>query len=130
MKALASSGTWDLVLAPTDVVAVGCRRVFVLKYSPGGSVDRYKARLVYKGYTQTSDIDYFEVFLPGARMNSIRILFSITVNLSWPLFQLDVKNAFLYEDLQEKVYMEQPPGYIAQGETKVCHLKKAIYGLK
>ena len=73
-----------------------------------------------KNYTQTYDIDYFETFSPFARMNSIRILFSIAVNLSWPLFQLDVKNAFLYGDLQEEVYMEQPPGYIAQGETKVC----------
>ena len=52
-------------------------------------------------------------------MNSIRILFSITVNLSWPLFQLDVKNAFLYEDLQEEVYIEQPPGYVTQGKNKV-----------
>jgi len=63
-------------------------------------------------------------------MNFIRILFSIVVNLSWPLFQLDVKKAFLYWDLQEEVYMEQPPGYVAQGETKVCRLKKTIYGLK
>ena len=62
-------------------------------------------------------------------MNSIRILLSV-VNLSWLLFQLDVKNAFIYEGLQEEVYMEQPPGYIAQGETKVCRLKTVIYGLK
>jgi len=93
-------------------------------------VDKYKAMLVAKGYTQTYDIDYFETFSPVVRMNSIRILFSIAVNLSWPLFQLDVKNAFLYGDLQEEVYMEQPPCYVAQEETKVCHLKKAIYGLK
>jgi len=63
-------------------------------------------------------------------MNSIRILFSISVNLSWPLFQLDVKNAFLYGDPQEEVYIEQNPGYAAKGETKVYRLKKVIYGLK
>ena len=90
----------------------------------------YKARLVAKGYTKTYGIDYFETFSTVARMNSIRILFSIVVNLSWPLFQLDVKNTFLYGDLQEEVYMEQPLGYVAQGVTKVCRLKKAIYGLK
>jgi len=93
-------------------------------------MDRYKAKLVAKGYTQTYSIDYFETFSPVARMNSIRILFSIDVNLSWPLFQLDVKNAFLYGDLQEEVYIEQPPGYVAQGKTKVYRLKKAINGLK
>jgi len=57
-------------------------------------------------------------------MNSTKILFSVTVNLSWPLFQLDVKNDFLYGDLQEEVYMEQPLGYVAQGENKVCCLEK------
>ena len=70
------------------------------------------------------------MFSPVTRMNSIRILFSIVINLSRPLFQLDVKNAFLYGDLWDEVYMEQPPGYVAQGENKVCRLKKAIYDLK
>ena len=56
-------------------------------------------------------------------MNTIRIIFSVAVNLLWPLCQLNVKNAFLYGDLQEKVYMEQPPGYVPQGENKVCRLK-------
>jgi len=66
-----------------------------LKYRLDGSVDRYKARLVVKGYTQTYDVDYFETFSPVTRMNSIRILFSVAVNMEWPLFQLDVKNVSL-----------------------------------
>ena len=119
-----------MVSAPTDAVIVGCRWVFTLKYRPDGSVNRYKAKLMAKWYIHTYGIDYFETFSPIVRMNSIRILFSIAVNLLWPLFQLDVKNAFLYGDLQEEMYMEQPSGYIAQGENKVCHLKKAIYDLK
>jgi len=57
-------------------------------------------------------------------------MFSIAVNMKWTLFQLDVKNVFLYGDLKEQVYMEQPPGYIAQGENTVCRLRKAIYELK
>ena len=61
-------------------------------------------------------MDYFETFLPVARLNSIRILFSIVINLSWPLFQLDVKNAFLDGDLKEEVYMEQPSGMLFRGE--------------
>jgi len=95
-----------------SIDVVGCRWVYTLKYHPDGSVDRYKARLVAKCYTQTYGMDYFETFFTVARLNFIRILFSIAVNLSWSLFQLDV-NAFLYGDLKEKVYMEQPPGYIA-----------------
>ena len=71
-----------------------------------------------KGYTQTYGIDYFGTFSQVVRMNSIRILFSIVVNLS--LFQLDLKNTLLYGGLQEEVYIEQPSGYIAQGGIKVC----------
>jgi len=81
-----------LVYAPKDVV--GCRWVYTLKYRPDSSVDRYKARLVVKEYTQTYGVDYFETFSPVAQLNSIRILFSIAINMEWPLFQLNVKNAF------------------------------------
>ena len=95
----------EVSFSTTDAVIIGCRWVFTLKYRPNGSVNRYKAMFVAKNYTQTYDIDYFETFSLVTRMNSIRILFSIAVNLLWPLFQLDVKNAFLYEDLQEEVYM-------------------------
>lgn len=72
--------------------------------------------------------DYYEAFSPTARLNYIYIFFSLAVNLSWSMYQLDVQNAFLYGDLNETVYMEQPPGYVAQEEdaTKVCCLKKAI----
>ncbi|KAL0296304.1 UNVERIFIED_CONTAM: Copia protein [Sesamum radiatum] len=106
-----------------DIVA--CRWVFTLKFRADGTLERYKARLVAKGFTQTYGVDYFETFSPVACLNSIRVLFSLTVNLSWPMYQMDIKNAFLYGDLNETVYMEQPPGYVAQGEKQrmVCKLK-------
>ena len=66
-----------------------------------------------------------------ARLNSVRNLLFVAVTQNWPLYQFDIKNAFFHGDLHEEVYMEQPPGYVAQGEShKVCRLKKAIYGLK
>ncbi|KAK4383286.1 Retrovirus-related Pol polyprotein from transposon TNT 1-94 [Sesamum angolense] len=97
-----------------------------------GTLEQYKARLVAKGFTQTYGVDYFETFSPVARLNFIRVLFSLAVNLNWPMYQMDIKNAFLYGDLNETIYMEQPAGYVAQGEKQhmVCKLKKAIYGLK
>jgi len=70
-----------LVWASTDTV-VGYRWVFILKYHQDGSVNRYKAKLIAISYTQTYDIDYFETFSPVVRMNSIRIMFSIVVNLT------------------------------------------------
>ena len=64
-------------------------------------------------------------------MNSIRVLLSLIVNLNWYLLQLDVSNTFLFGDLTEQVFMEQHPGYVAQGVTsQVCLLRRAIYGLK
>ena len=66
-----------------------------------------------------------------ARLTSVRILLSVAVTKNWSLYQLDIKNAFLHDDLHEEVYIEQPPVYVAQGEShKVCKLKKAIYDLK
>ncbi|KAL0337517.1 UNVERIFIED_CONTAM: Retrovirus-related Pol polyprotein from transposon RE1 [Sesamum calycinum] len=63
-------------------------------------------------------VDYFETFSPVARLNSIRVLFSLAINLNWPMYQMDIKNAFLYGELNETVYMEQPPSYVAQGEKQ------------
>ena len=123
--------TWTLVPRPLDANVVSCKWVYSLKYNPDGSIARYKARLVARGFSQAYGLDYHETFSPVARLSSIRVLFSIALDQSWSLHQLDVSNAFLYGDLDEQVFMEQPPGYVAQGESSaVCLLKKAIYGLK
>jgi hypothetical protein len=88
--------------------------------------------MVAKGYTQMYGINYDGTFSPVAKISSIRVLISIATNLDWPLFQLNVNNAFLHGDLSEEVYMEQPPGFVAQGESQghVYKLRKALYGLK
>ena len=89
-------------------------------------MDRYKARLVF-----TYGIDYDEIFTPVAKIGTIRTLVSCAANFSWPLHQLDVKNAFLHGNLEEEVYMEVPPGFSnKQTIGKVCKLKKSLYGLK
>ncbi|CAL2257036.1 unnamed protein product [Prunus armeniaca] len=111
---------------------VGCRWVFTVKYNVDGTVERYKARLVAKRFTQTYGVDYHDTFAHVAKMNTVRVLLSLTVNLDWTLGQFDVKNAFLHGELEEEeVYMSFPPGYRVIGETgNVCKLKKALYGLK
>lgn len=104
--------------------------MFTIKQKANETIKRYKARLVAKGFTQAYGIDYQEAFALVAKMNSICVL-SYAVNLGWPLQQLDVKNAFLYGDLEEEVYMDVSPGFSSLvTEGKVCQLKKALYGLK
>ena len=98
---------------------------------PDGQVDRLKTRLVAKAYTQQYGLDYYDTFSSVAKIAFVRLLLSMDVMLSWPIFQLDIKNVFLHGDLAEEVYIEQQPSFVAQGESGlICKLRRFLYGLK
>lgn len=107
---------------------IKCRWVYKVKFENESNIC-YKARLVAKGCAQKFGFDYTKTYAPVANMVTIRTLLSIVNQKNLFLIQMNVKTAFLNEVLNEKVFMEQPKGYI-QDKSKVCRLNKSIYGLK
>jgi len=89
----------------------GCQRLYKIKYRSDGSIKLYKARLVAKVYTQVEGINYIVTFSPTAKFTTLRCILTIETAKNWFTYQLDVKNAFLYDDLHETVYMEFPLGF-------------------
>ena len=108
---------------------VGCKWIYKIKTRFDGSIERYKAHLVAKDFTQEYEIDYEETFTPVAHISYVRALLAIAATSKWDLFQVDVKNAFLNRDLSEKFYMQLPPSLSVES-NKVCHIRRALYGLK
>ena len=125
--------SWDLENLPDDTCfnVVGCKWIFTIKRNPDGTIARYKARPVAKGFTQKPGIDYHDTFSPVVKPATIRIVLSTAVSSNWPIRQLDVNNAFLQGTLKDEVYKAQPPGFISKDNPNaVCRFRKAIYGLK
>ena len=126
MDSLQDKKVWDLVDLPPGHMPVKERWGDVVK-SDGG----HKACFVAKGFTQIYGINFKETFSPVARFKSVQLLLSIAALKDWEIKALNVKTAFLFGDLDEEIYLEQPEGFIKKGmENKVCCLRKAIYGLK
>ncbi|KAJ0572915.1 putative RNA-directed DNA polymerase [Helianthus annuus] len=131
IDALHANQTWCLVQPPTGANIVGCKWVYRIKHNPDGSVSRYKALLVAKGFHQTEGIDYTETFSSVVKPTTIRLVLSLAFSRGWSIRQVDVNNAFLHGDLSETVYMTQPPGFVYSSRPHyVCRLQKALYGLK
>lgn len=130
-QALIANNTWRLVPRPSGVNIVLGKWIFKHKYHSDGTLARHKARWVVCGFNQQYGIDYDETFSPAVKPATIRTVLSIASSRNCPIYQLDVKNAFLHGHLNEMVYCQQPPGFVDPSTPDyVCLLQKSLYGLK
>eukprot|EP00271_Cylindrocystis_brebissonii_P002228 TRINITY_DN12662_c0_g2_i2.p1 TRINITY_DN12662_c0_g2~~TRINITY_DN12662_c0_g2_i2.p1 ORF type:complete len:428 (+),score=22.82 TRINITY_DN12662_c0_g2_i2:1103-2386(+) len=151
LDTLASLGVFEVALCPPGVKPVKCKWVLKKKLKADGSLDKYKGRLVARGFSQTQGVDYFETYAPTVQMSATRALLALNATNDWDIHQIDINSAYVNADLQEKVYMEMPEGFETIVETLstkqpllanlidearakraalVVLLKKALYGLK
>ncbi|GJS81790.1 ribonuclease H-like domain-containing protein [Tanacetum coccineum] len=118
MNALYNNDTWEITELPKGRKAIGSNWLFRNKYKSNGEIERYKARLVAKGFNLKEGIDFDEAFSPVVKIVTFRCLINLAVQNSWPLFQLDINNAFLYGDLSETVYMSLHDGYFDKNDNR------------
>lgn len=139
IKALEKNGTCTITTRPQGKTIVGCKWIYKIKRHSNGTIERYKTRLVAKGYTQRARLDYFDNFSLVVKIATIRNVLCISPCKWWNLFQLDIDNAFLYGELEEEVFMALPQDNSSTSkDILVCklhksgglQLHKSLYGLK
>nr|GEV36897.1 hypothetical protein [Tanacetum cinerariifolium] len=131
IRSIMENNTCVLSDLPPGCKPLGCKGIFKKKMKVDETTDKFKARLVIQGFRQKEGIDYFDTYAPVARITTIRLLLALAAIYNLVIHQMDVKIAFLNGDLDEKVYMKQPKGFVMPGnEHKVCKLVKSLYGLK
>ncbi|CAI7742466.1 unnamed protein product [Closterium sp. NIES-53] len=125
LKSIEENGTWELVELPEGQKAITSKWLFKIKSDANGKIERYKSRLVAKGYQQKEK----GLFAPVVKPTTLRTLLAGTAIKGWVVKQMDVTTAFLNGVLEEEIFMAQPEGF-DDGSGKVLRLKKALYGLK
>ena len=130
---------WDVVERPTGRNIIKCKWVFVRKEKADGTLNKYKARLVARGFTQEHGIDYSDTFAPTVQLTTVRVLLAYAAANNWEIHQIDVVAAYLHAGLDAELYMEVPDGYEVLGDPRitggkghgfVVQLLRALYGLK
>ena len=116
IQALKQNQTWDLVPRPKDVKPISSKWVYKFKTRANGSIEKYKACLVARGFSQQYELDYDETFSLVAKITIVCVLIALAAIKSWKLWQMDVKNAFLHGELDREIYMEQPKGFESKAQ--------------
>ena len=120
IESILQNHTWELVDLPPGCKPLGYKWIFKRKLKVDGFIDKYKTRLVVKGYKQKECVDYFDTYSPVIRITSIRMLVAIAPLHNLQIHQMDVKTTFLNGELNEEIYMEQPGGSLFLVKKRKC----------
>ena len=130
-QSIMKNDVWDVVSRPKGKSIVTSKWIYKIKHLVDGSIEKYKAIFVARGFSQKEGIDYEENFAPIARYTSIRSVLALAAVMKWKIHRMDVKTSFLNGVVEEKVYVEQPLGFETHDrESHVCRLKNVLYDLK
>ena len=129
LASLRDNSVFKIVPRPRDHPVLPTRWTYRAKGKSDGTIEKFKARFVAKGFLQQYLINYSETYAPVARLTTIRALLTLCAHWQWPVDQMDVVTAFLYADLREQVFCEAPEGYPV-GDDECWELQRALYGLK
>jgi hypothetical protein len=116
MRSMSTNRVWDLEEIPKAVKTVGCKWVYKMKCDSKGNIERFKTRLMAKGFTQREDIDYTKTFSSVSCKNSLKIIMMLVAHYDLELYKMDVKTTFLNVGLLEIVYMTQPKDFAVKGK--------------
>ena len=133
LESIAQNHVWTLVPRPADTPVITGKWVYRTKRKPTGEIDKYKARYVARGFTQTHGVDFFDTFSPVVPLHILRMFLAIATSEGWTIHQGDVVTAYLQSELDVPVFMEQPQGSNdprRPADQWVCKLNKALYGLR
>jgi len=130
LASLYENNTYSLVTTPPGVKPIPVKWVFKIKRDQAGNIERFKARLVAKGFRQVEGIDFNEIFAPTSKYTTYRALMAKATAEDLEIHHIDIKTAFLQGELEEEVYIQQPPGFEEGSSSVSCYLHKALYGLK
>jgi hypothetical protein len=130
-QSIIKNDVWEIVPRPKSKDVVSSKWLYKTKHAADGSIEKYKAMFVARGFSQKEGIDYEERFSLVSKYTSIRTIIALATKMKWKLHQMDVKTTLLKGVIEEEVYIEQPQGFEVEDiKTHVCILKKAMYGLK
>eukprot|EP00253_Pinus_taeda_P016428 PITA_16428 len=119
MASLHKNEAWDLVELAAGRKPIGSKWVFKKKTNAEGKLEKYKAQLLAKGYSQVSGIDFGDIFSLVAKVTSIRLLLSVAVAFDFEVEQRDVKTTFIHSDMEEEIHMKQPKGFVVKGKKEL-----------